>query len=207
VSNIVLLNGASSSGKTAIAHSLQQLMEEFYFHTGIDHFLERVPLRFHAISDGTEPETPYGKLWVMSSGRPPVTGLRVGPAGMRLIAGMYGAVAALASAGNHVIIDDVIFDPAILREALRALEAFDVLFVGVRCPLEVAVERELARGDRMIGLAKTEHALVHVHGVYDLEVDTSLRTAMDCASLIKQHLQDGAGRTAFDVLRRSLSGK
>lgn len=201
-SNIIFLNGASSSGKTAIAHALQQTMEEFYVHTGIDHFFERVPLRFHAFSNGPEPETPYGALWVMPAGQPPVTELRFGPAGIRLFAGMYGAVAALASAGNNVIVDDVVFDPAVLREALRALEGFDVLFVGVRCPLEVLRERELARGDRMGGLASVQHEIVHAHGVYDLEVDTSLSSAMDCAFLIKQRVQDGPRPTAFDALRR-----
>jgi chloramphenicol 3-O phosphotransferase len=204
LSNIVFLNGASSSGKSAIAHCLQQVMEEFYVHTGIDHFLERVPLRFHAISDGSEPETPYGVLWVMPAGQPPVTELRFGPPGIRLVAGMYAAMAGLASAGNNVIVDDVIFDRIVLREALRALKAFDVLFVGVRCPLEVVIEREVARGDRMRGLAEAQHVIVHDHGTYDLEVDTSLLSSMECASLIKQRLQDGPRPTAFDALRRSL---
>jgi len=203
-SKIVFLNGASSSGKTAIAHALQRAMEEFYVHTGIDHFLERVPLRFHAVSDGAEPATPYGVLWVMPAGQPPVTELRLGPAGIRLVSGMYGAVAGLASAGNNVIVDDVIFDPAVLREALRALEGFNVLFVGVRCPLDLVRERELARSDRMRGLAEAQHEIVHAHGVYDLEVDTSVSTAMDCAMLIKQRLGGGTSPTAFEVLRRSL---
>lgn len=203
--NVIFLNGASSSGKTAIAHALQQVMDEFYVHTGIDHFFERVPLRFHVFSDGTEPVDAYGVLWVMPAGQPPVTELRFGPAGMRLISGMYNAVAGLALAGTSVIVDDVIFDSSVLRAALRALEGFDVLFVGVRCPLAIARERELARGDRMSGLAEAHDNIVHAHGLYDLEVDTSVATAMDCAMLIKQHVDEGTRSTAFETLRRSLN--
>lgn len=201
LSSIIFLNGASSSGKTAIAHALQQTMEEFYIHTGIDHFIERVPLRFHTFSDGAEPAAPYGILWVMPAGQPPVTEVRYGAAGIQLLAGMYSAVAGLATAGNNVIVDDVVFHPVVLREALRALEGFDVVFVGVRCSLDVIRERELARGDRMGGLAEAQHELVHAHGVYDLEVDTSACTPMDCASLIKDRIENGAPPTAFDVLR------
>lgn len=178
-------------------------MDDFYIHTGIDHFLERVPLRFHAFSDGAEPATPYGVLWVIPAGQPPVTELRFGPAGIRLLSGMYSAVAALAAAGNHVIVDDVIFDPSILRAALRELAGCDVLFVGVRCPLEIAQERELARGDRMSGLAEAQHDIVHAHGVYDLEVDTSVATPMECAATIAQRLGEGRPPTAFESLRRS----
>lgn len=199
--NVVFLNGASSSGKTAIAGALQQVMAEFYFHTGIDHFLERVPLRFHAMGDGTEPANPYGVMWVMPSGQPPVTELRYSEYGIRLFAGMYHAVAALARSGNCVVVDDVVFDPRILRAAVDALADIDVLFVGVRCPLETLLEREAARGDRMRGLGALQHEVVHAHGVYDMEVDTSTLSAMECALAIKDRLESGPKPMAFDALR------
>ena len=41
--NIIFLNGTSSSGKTTIAKALQEIMEGYYIHTGIDHFLDAAP--------------------------------------------------------------------------------------------------------------------------------------------------------------------
>ncbi len=51
-------------------------------------------------------------------------------------------------------------------------------------PLAVLEGRERQRKDR--GLARWQYDLVHQGKIYDLEVDTSTATAMDCARKIKQ---------------------
>src|SRR5215216_4211796 len=181
--NIIFLNGTSSSGKTSIVKALQEIMEDYYIRTGIDHFLDAAPPKIHISSDGINPSTAEGFLWVFPNGDEHVSELRVGPAALRLWAGMHGAAAALAATGNDVIIDDVIFDSRGLEEAVNTLHTFNVLFVGVRCSFEIAEQREQQRG----------------HGIHDFEVDTSTLTAMECAIQIKNRLQDG---TRHDALRR-----
>ncbi len=197
--NIIFLNGTSSSGKTSIAKALQEIMEGYYIHTGIDHFLDAAPDKIHASSDGINPSTAEGFLWVRSNGDNRVSELRVGPAALRLWAGMHAAAAALAATGNDVIIDDVIFDSRVLQEAVNTLYLFNVLFVGVRCPFEIAEGREQARGNRTQGLVQAHYDLVHAHGIYDLEVDTSTLTPMECAKQIKDRLEN---ETPPDALRR-----
>ena len=59
-----------------------------------------------------------------------------------------------------------------------------MLFVGVRCPLEVVVAREAARTDRTIGQAAAQFDVVHRAGGYDLEVDTSVLDADEAAERI-----------------------
>jgi chloramphenicol 3-O phosphotransferase len=54
-----------------------------------------------------------------------------------------------------------------------ALTGLDPVWVGVRCDVEVAVQRETARGDRVRGLARGQAQTVHRHPVYDLEIDTT----------------------------------
>ena len=199
--NIILLNGTSSSGKTAIAKALQEILEGCYIHTGIDHYLERIPEKFHVISDGKNPSEADGIMWVYPEGGTRLSELRLGPAGMNLVKGMYHAVAALADEANDLILDDVIFDPRALREAVNVLPAFNTLFVGVRCPLEVAKKREQERGDRTLGLVEAHYDIVHSHGIYDLEIDTSVLTPTECASQIKDRLQNGPPPTAIQKLR------
>lgn len=114
---------------------------------------------------------------------------------------MYSAAAALASIGNDLIIDDVIFDRRVLQIAVRTLLPFHVLFVGVRCPLEIAEQRERERGDRMEGLARFQYPLVHSHGIYDFEVDTSILSSTVCANQIRQRLQNGSAPNAFHILQ------
>jgi len=199
--NIILLNGTSSSGKTAIAKALQEILEGYYIHTGIDHYLERIPEKFHVISDGKNPSEADGIMWVYPKDGTRLSELRLGPAGFNLLKGMYHAVAALAAEGNDLILDDVIFDPTVLREAVIVLSAFNTLFVGVRCPLEVAKKREQERGDRTLGLVEAHYDIVHSHGIYDLEIDTSVLTPTECANQTKDYLQNGPPPTAIQKLR------
>jgi chloramphenicol 3-O phosphotransferase len=59
-----------------------------------------------------------------------------------------------------------------------------VLWVGVRCGPEIAADREIARGDRTVGMAASQAETVH-HGVaYDIEINTSRTESLDCARAI-----------------------
>lgn len=203
--NIIHLNGTSSSGKTAIAKALQEIMEDVYIHTGIDHFIERVPNKIHATCNGKDPSTAEGFLWIFPNEDQVVEEVRLGPAAYRLLFGIYHAVAALAATGNNVIVDDVIFDSIVLREAVNTLYQCNPLFVGVHCPLEIAQERERERGDRTQGLVHAHYGLVHSHREYDLEVDTSTLTPMQCANIIKDRLMNGDPPQAMRRLQQTFA--
>ena len=114
---------------------------------------------------------------------------------------MYRAIAVLAEEGLDVIVDDVIYDQRVLKTAVQTLPAKQVFFVGIRCPLEVAESREQARANRAKGGAKTFFNLVHMHGIYDLEVDSATYSPMECAMQIKKGLQTKPTPSAFSQLR------
>jgi chloramphenicol 3-O phosphotransferase len=64
-----------------------------------------------------------------------------------------------------------------------------VLWVAVTCDATVAAGRELARGDRIIGMAASQAELVHRDVVYDLQVDTTHTEALECAQAIAAYAQ------------------
>ena len=64
-----------------------------------------------------------------------------------------------------------------------------MLFVGVRCPLDVVLQRELERKDRTLGQAEAQFAVVHRWGNYDVEVDTSVLAPDDAAAQIESALE------------------
>ncbi|HEU4948654.1 MAG TPA: hypothetical protein VFT31_16015 [Kribbella sp.] len=64
-----------------------------------------------------------------------------------------------------------------------------VLWVGVRCDAAVAAGREIARGDRIAGMAASQADAVHQGVKYDLEVDTTHAEAIDCAGTIALHVK------------------
>jgi chloramphenicol 3-O phosphotransferase len=110
--------------------------------------------------------------------------IETGPLGERLVSGMHRTAAALAAEGLDVIVDHVLLERAWLEECRRLWAPFRPLYVGVRCPLEVVMERERTRKDRTIGQAAAQFAVVHRWGAYDLEVDTSLLSPQAAAEEI-----------------------
>jgi chloramphenicol 3-O phosphotransferase len=84
-----------------------------------------------------------------------------------------------------VIVDEVFLGGAGSQGRWRqALGDLPVLWVGVRCEPDVAAEREVARGDRVTGMAAAQADLVHRGVTYDLEVDTTHAGSMACARAI-----------------------
>lgn len=175
---IVFLNGTSSSGKSSIARELLDILDDgVFFHLAIDNFNAMRSKR----ELGTE-------------------GLDVALRRTRM--GFHRSIAAMAEAGNDVVVDHVLSEPWRLLDCLTVLRPEDVLFVGVHCPPDELARRELARGDRPQGLAAHQYDLVHGHGDYDLECDTSVASPRECAQQIKEFLPYRPSPTAFTRLRR-----
>src|SRR6185369_7475912 len=114
---------------------------------GIDRFAYAVPGRVAG-----EPTWPMLFRYVRPGGRAdgPFT-IETTDLGQRFISGMHATAAALAGAGLNVIVDHVILEEAWLEECRRLWAPFELLTVGVRCPLEVVLERERSREDRTLG--------------------------------------------------------
>ena len=219
--NVVLLNGTSSAGKSSIARALQAIMERPYVHTGIDHFLSRVPAKFTAIAAEPAPATAEHFLLVYRGGTGRTVAEReggetvygggvlaevhIGPGGLALLAGMYRGIAALAAAGIDVVVAVVIHARRGLKAAVDARADPRVLFVGLHLPRAVAERRERDRGDRGPGGAAAFYDRVHAHTVYDLELDTAAATPQECAMQIKLALQRDRPRPAFRTLAQQLA--
>lgn len=91
----------------------------------------------------------------------------------------------MARSGARVIIDDVFLGGAAAQERWQTFVGdLDVLWVGVRCDSAVAEGREIARGDRVAGMAAKQAAVVHQGVAYDVEVDTTHTESLECARTI-----------------------
>jgi chloramphenicol 3-O phosphotransferase len=94
----------------------------------------------------------------------------------------------MAGQGNNLIVDEVIFNDEI-SEYVELLSDFDLHLVGVMAPLEVLEAREAARADRLPGLARWQYERVHKGIRYDLEIDSSSATPLECARRIHGKFQ------------------
>ena len=170
-----MLNGGSSSGKSGIARCLQAILPDPWLAVGDDMLIEAMPASMQASEAGIE----FAADGTVS----------VGPEYRALQAAWMEGVAAMAWAGARVIVDEIFLGGAVSqRRWQKVLAGLDVLWVAVRCDGAVAAGRELARGDRIQGMAVSQAEAVHRGVVYDLEVDTTHTEALACARTIATHI-------------------
>ena len=113
----------------------------------------------------------------------------VGPEFRALEATWIAGMAAMANAGARIVIDEVFLGGAASQQRWKnALGTLQVLWVGVRCDARIAAARELARGDRIAGMAASQAEVVHRGVAYDLQVDTTHTEALECAQAIAARL-------------------
>lgn len=148
--SIILLNGASSAGKSTIATALQ---------VAADRPILRLSLDLFFFGSVLPPMHDRGFAW--------------GPMKRRVLAGYFPSLAAFAHAGNDLVVDHIFESQSDFDDLMAALEGLDVFLVGVHCPIEELERRERERGDRRIGDARMDIASVHSFCRYDLEVDST----------------------------------
>jgi len=193
---IVLLNGVPRAGKTSIARTIQGTFEGVWMNLGVDGFMAMTPARYH-----------------------PGVGLRPGgerpdlaPIVATLYAGLYEAIAAHSRLGVNVVADvghhEGYSAPlGILPACARRLAGLPAWLVGVRCPIEVILERRQATwgagyapdGSIPAPVLRFQEQ-VHTPGIYDLEVDTSRLTPAESAAAIWRLIEEGPPPTALGKL-------
>lgn len=188
---VIFLNGTTSSGKSTLLAELQRRLEAPFLEAGIDKFIFMLPKRYL--------DRP---LWDEVLGH----AAYAGPLGHTLFSGMHHAIAALSRAGNHILADHVFVEPAWLHECAGLFADLPAYLVGVHCPLAVIEQREAARGDRTLGQARKQFPKTHVHGIYDIEVDTSIQSTSACTATIIDALAHGQPPVAFKRLRAEAYG-
>ncbi len=193
---IIILNGVPRSGKSSIASAIQETFEGPWMNLGVDRFKAMTPERYQP-GIGLRPGADYPDLESFIVAH---------------YAAMYESIAAHSRMGLNVVVDvghhDGYVTPrGILTGSARRLNGLPVLFVGVRCPIDVIMERrrdtwgaEGSADDPVPDPVQLWQREVHNPGIYDVEVDTSLLNPEECAQLIRRRLEDGPPPSAFQQL-------
>ena len=193
---IVLLNGVPRAGKSSIAAAIQASFPGVWMNLGLDNFKSMTPQRYQ-----------------------PGIGLRPGgeapdlePLVVTLYLAMYESIAAHSRRGVNVVADvdhhDGYSVPRdILPACARVLAGLPAFFIGVRCPIEVVMARRQATWGRSYAEDGSIpppvllfQELVHIPGVYDLEVDTSAMSPEASAEAIRVRMDEGPAPTALQRL-------
>jgi chloramphenicol 3-O phosphotransferase len=161
-SQVMLLNGSPSAGKSTLAAAVQDVAERPIFHRSLDHFLDGYQTGWRS-----QDQSLFDKV----------------------MTGYVHSLASLVRAGCDVVAEAVII-PERLVLYRAAFADVPVLLVGVHCSLDVAKAREEARTDRMpLELGVPWFETVH-HVPYDAEVDTTEDPAPEAVAAGIVHLFD-----------------
>ncbi|WBQ05790.1 chloramphenicol phosphotransferase CPT family protein [Kribbella sp. CA-293567] len=174
---VLLLNGASSSGKSSIGRALLPLLPDPWFLVPVD-AISGMRSTVHTR------ELAEDEIAAMLN---------------RTRRGYHRAVAALASQGNDVIMDYPLSEPWRLADLLEVLTGYDVTLVDVHCSEAELERREQVRQDRPAGLALSQSVFEHTDR--DLVVDTTNHSPEACAQVIATSLARLDSSKAFDRLR------
>ena len=201
---VVILNGAPRAGKSSIVGVVQDTFEGVWMNLGVDVFARGVTPRRYQPGIGLRPGPGPG----FGGDHPELETLLP-----TFYAAVYESIAAHSRLGLNVVSEGGhhgAIHPGILGDCARRLAGVPVLFVGVRCPIEVIMKRrtESPPGRYVVGSADEPVPIpvllwqqeVHKPGIYDLEVDTSLLCPKECAEVIRQRLAAGPPGTAFQQL-------
>lgn len=189
MSKIIFLNGCGSAGKTSIAKQIQYLSNELWLHFGVDSFIDMLP------ADKTDN---YFKFIKNSDS----VRVESGPLSAQIFGLMPHFAQLLAGADNNLIIDEVLLDDQTLESYAKYLSKHQVYYIGMHCDIAILREREIARGDRCVGLANDQITRVHKgkRSSYDFEVDTSHNSPEAIAQQILQFVDRNPAPTAFRSL-------
>ena len=197
---IILLNGSSSAGKTTLARAIQTLSAAPVQLISLDQYRDGLAPRFRGMnSKASEPGSRGLNVVPAEDGLR--TELHFGDVGRRTLKGMRRAVAAMATVGLDVVVDDLILEPEFLGDYLAVLADFRVLFVRVQCDLATVNARESARPGRFPGTAAAHFERVHAGCRYDLQVDTARLSPRQCAERVLAAIESPPVPSAFELLR------
>ena len=175
---VIFLHGASSSGKSTIARTLQARIDEPFWHISIDHLREANVLPSARIRSGE-----FNWSAMRAS----------------FFNGFHRSLAAYTETGNNLILEHILDTEGWHGDLIRLFSPFDVFFVGVHCSLETLNRREAERGDRPPGSAAKDFRTIHIGKRYDLELDSEQSPDTNAATLIKSWKHRTSPSAFFDL--------
>ena len=174
--NIVVLNGASCSGKTTLARELQLTFREPYLRFGTDTVHSMLPTR---IAGGKKTQNEH----IVRTA----------------VLGMHRCAATFADAGNNVIVDTVMLNRESVVECAHTLASYRAFFVGLFCGDDELRRRASDRGGDMVNISLQQARYVHTYSIYDLKINTEGKPPSVMAEQVRNLVN---GRTTPEAFRR-----
>lgn len=210
---IIFLNGVGSSGKTTLAKAIQHCSSKPLLKIGIDDFINMMPESYLGFNKNAH----LGFKFVEDKDSEehksiPKVEIESGEFGKMITSTMPKVIKVLASTGFDIIIDEVLLGDTQLAQYVEAFKGITVYFIGIKCSLDVIEEREILRGDRVIGLGRGQYDKVHA-GMreYDMMLDTATAvngkssSIFEYANQILKYIQNNPSPLGFIKMEKAFN--
>ncbi|MEK4472708.1 chemotaxis protein [Paenibacillus sp. FSL R7-0048] len=187
---VILLNGASSSGKTSITMELKKQNEIQFHHLSYDDFSGNYNDFINKTYPGIRPTRVLDDEVISEILFDPISSV------------YYATIKLFSEMGLNVIVDTVIDNDKHFNELHDLLMDLPTLFVGVLCSRDGLIRREHIRGDRAFGLALYQYNKVYSFDEYDLEVNTEKLNPTECADKILRFINHDLSHSVFKKLSK-----
>ena len=210
---IIFLHGISSVGKTSVAHTLQDILPEYYNYADLDTLTAMMPKKLVNFDPNVQPSKQAADQGIVIE---PITYdgqqvmmVKTGPyaqKGGMLLSELYKLY---ALHGFNLIIEfsfsgiDQQLQEKYLKSYLKELHQFRVYFINLTVSPDIAAQREIKRGgfkglsagQRLFMLKKFTNP-----ATFDLEIDTSHFTPLEIAQEIEDFIRVHPQPEAFERL-------
>ncbi len=167
---LILLHGPTSSGKTTLAHALQEtLLPEIWLHFSFDTLFETLPL---SVQQHCNTEDDWS-----------------GVDGQALFSSAIICLSSLIADGHRVLFDVVLPNEGAASRLREMLVGVELLSVRLACPWEEIEERTRSRGDRSMSEARRSFDQTCAFSDHDLILDTSTMATEEAVDRIRHALQ------------------
>ncbi len=155
----IVLNGPSSAGKSSVAGAMKEMLGEKLCVVAPDDFLQVEPMQSIYEDDVFDAQS-----------------------------GMNRAIMEALNQGKNVVFDHVMTGARILDSLKCAVGSHALTLVHIFCLIGVLRQRELARGDRVIGNAEITAKYLYPKENYDAEFDSSKLSPREIAKKLVDFL-------------------
>ncbi|MEN9405985.1 MAG: hypothetical protein RLZ12_269 [Bacillota bacterium] len=190
MSYVVILNGPSSSGKTSIAKQLQDIMDDPYILLGLDNIIYTIPDKMNDYKEDLKPRNGFGWKVSWNNDGEKLQHLTPGTFGVKMYQLLKEQVKLFTDHGVNVIVDQVSLIDDDYVQWTEKLVNHKLVVCGVTADDKILEQREVDRGDRVIGGSRAQQLSVHNGFQYDLLLDTSILNPLECATKIKDFINN-----------------
>jgi chloramphenicol 3-O phosphotransferase len=189
---VIILNGPSGSGKSSMQREFQKLMmPNLWIKLGIDSLFDG-PMPDITLENMAYWQSENQIRWVTTTqnkNQQNIVTLFTGEQGEKVAFGMNNAIAGYAQAGCNSIVDYIGYKKEWINDLHTKLKNTKTYWVKIEIPLSTLEERERARGTSPVGHARSHYDTVYGDIAYDLTLDTSKLSALECAQKIKAFIE------------------